>query len=148
MIHIIWKCNKIKVRQSNQSVVVSYLLLINFSQVVSVLLLCHKVAPKHRWQLQFVMQWLVWLLAQLVRLKLRFALFIVENSGKSTFPIMKYQLQANAIAPLLARTISLGIALDDVKDEWLSIQKEQSQDQKRIMNMVTACCVIKESDKN
>jgi len=44
---------------------------------------------------------------------------------------------------LLARTISLGIALDDVKDEWLSIQKEQSQDQKRIMNMVTACCVIK-----
>ena len=60
---------------------------------------------------------------------------------------MKYQLQANAIAPLLARTISLGIALDDVKDEWLSIQKEQSQDQKRIMNMVTACCVIKESDR-
>ena len=59
---------------------------------------------------------------------------------------MKYQLQANAIAPLLARTISLGMALDDVKDEWLSIQKEQSQDQKRIMNMVTACCVIKESD--
>ena len=61
---------------------------------------------------------------------------------------MKYQLQANAIAPLLARTISLGIALDDVKDEWLSIQKEQSQDQKRIMNMVTACCVIKECDKD
>jgi len=67
----------------------------------------------------------------------------VGPTGKSTFPIMKYQLQANAIAPLLARTISLGIALDDVKDEWLSIQKEQSQDQKRIMNMVTACCVIK-----
>ena len=61
---------------------------------------------------------------------------------------MKYQLQANAIAPLLARTISLGMALDDVKDEWLSIQKEQSQDQKRIMNMVTACCVIKENGKN
>jgi len=67
----------------------------------------------------------------------------VGPTGKSTFPIMKYQLQANAIAPLLARTISLGMALDDVKDEWLSIQKEQSQDQKRIMNMVTACCVIK-----
>ena len=61
---------------------------------------------------------------------------------------MKYQLQANAIAPLLARTISLGMALDDVKDEWLSIQKEQSQDQKRIMNMVTACCVIKENGRN
>ena len=35
---------------------------------------------------------------------------------------MKYQLQANAIAPLLARTISLGIALDRVKDEWFAIQ--------------------------
>ena len=32
---------------------------------------------------------------------------------------------ANAIAPLLARTISLGMALDDVKDEWFAIQKEQ-----------------------
>ena len=46
----------------------------------------------------------------------------VGPTGKSTFPIMKYQLQANAIAPLLARTISLGVALDRVKDEWFAIQ--------------------------
>ena len=67
----------------------------------------------------------------------------VGPTGKSTFPIMKYQLQANAIAPLLARTISLGIALDGVKDEWFAIQKEQSTDNKRITELVTACCVIK-----
>ena len=36
---------------------------------------------------------------------------------------MKYQLQTNAISPLIARTIALGIGLDEVKDEWLSIQQ-------------------------
>jgi len=67
----------------------------------------------------------------------------VGPKGKSDFPIMKYQLQANAIAPLLARTISLGVALDQVKDEWFAIQQEQSTDSARITEMVTACCVIK-----
>merc|ERR1711892_1053463 len=67
----------------------------------------------------------------------------VGPKGKSDFPIMKYQLQANAIAPLLARTISLGVALDQVKDEWFAIQQEQSTDSARITELVTACCVIK-----
>jgi acyl-CoA oxidase len=67
----------------------------------------------------------------------------VGPTGKSNFPIMKYQLQANALSPLIARTMSLGIALDDVKDEWLNIQLDKSTDNHRIMNMVTACCVLK-----
>ena len=67
----------------------------------------------------------------------------VGPTGKSTFPIMKYQLQANALAPLIARTISLGIALDDVKDEWFNIHQQKSQDSKRITNLISACCVIK-----
>ena len=40
----------------------------------------------------------------------------VGPTGKSNFPIMKYQLQANALSPLISRRMSLGIALDDVKD--------------------------------
>ena len=43
----------------------------------------------------------------------------------------------------MARTISLGIALDQVKDVWFGINKNNVTDAKKVTELVTACCVIK-----
>lgn len=57
----------------------------------------------------------------------------------SDTPIMSYQLQQNALLPLLADTYCLNIALDYVKDRWAN----QAPDGSEHPEIVTMCCVIK-----
>ena len=63
----------------------------------------------------------------------------VGDTGKSDTPILAYQLQQNALMPLLADTYCLNIALDYVKDRWANQAEDGSQHQE----VVTICCVIK-----
>jgi len=63
----------------------------------------------------------------------------VGASGASDTPILSYQLQQNAIMPLIARTIAINAALDRIKVNWAN----QNPDGSEHASVVIQCCAIK-----
>lgn len=55
--------------------------------------------------------------------------------GKSSWPLINFQLQRNALIPLLARTYALNFALNQVKNEYSFAEASKEQ--------VINCCTIK-----
>lgn len=66
----------------------------------------------------------------------------VGASGRSDTPILAYQLQQRALAPLLARVVVCNIGLDRVKDRYTALLPHSGDDD-AWREAVVLCCAIK-----
>jgi acyl-CoA oxidase len=67
----------------------------------------------------------------------------VNADGKSSAPLIDYQLQQKALLPLLAETYALSLGLNKVKNNYAQLQGEENAEKETNKELIKMCCVIK-----